>query len=189
LVARGQASLEAYRQGRGVDVIGGAEAIISHLVTQELGVPCAHAPAMIPDDLDESVSPRCCAEELGHTFLPCVLANLNKAPSFEAPSDKSNGSLWAPDVRAIVVPASACGGSAVLSLSRRRGVIIVVVEENKTVMGATPEVLGLDRSQAQGGCRVVRVANYLEAAGVLAAHRAGLLAESLRPHHSAVTIH
>lgn len=73
--------LEAYRHGAGVDAIGGAEAIISHLVTQELGVPCAHAPALPPLDVDPEVSPRACAEELGYTFLSCVLANLHRAPS------------------------------------------------------------------------------------------------------------
>ena len=29
---------------------------------------------------DASVSPKACAEELGYTFLPCVLANLHRAP-------------------------------------------------------------------------------------------------------------
>jgi hypothetical protein len=47
--------LAAYRAGRGVDSIGGAEAIISHLITKELGIPCAHAPAMPASDVDASV--------------------------------------------------------------------------------------------------------------------------------------
>jgi hypothetical protein len=38
--------LAAYMSGSGVDSIGGAEAVISHLITQELGIPCAHAPAV-----------------------------------------------------------------------------------------------------------------------------------------------
>lgn len=45
---------------------------------QELKVPCAHAPAVLPSDVDESVCPRAAAEELGYTFLPCVLANLHR---------------------------------------------------------------------------------------------------------------
>ena len=50
-------------------------------ITQELRVPCAHAPALhglLP--AEASVSPKACAEELGYTFLPCVLANLHRAP-------------------------------------------------------------------------------------------------------------
>jgi len=35
----------AYRLGQGVDAIAGAEALISHVITKYLGVPCAHAPA------------------------------------------------------------------------------------------------------------------------------------------------
>ena len=34
-----------YRQGQGVDAIAGAEALISHILTKSLVVPCAHAPA------------------------------------------------------------------------------------------------------------------------------------------------
>lgn len=48
------------------------------LASQKLRVPCAHAPALPPIDADESVSPRACAEELGYTFLPCVLSNLHR---------------------------------------------------------------------------------------------------------------
>ena len=47
--------LAAYRAGDGVDSIGGAEAIISHLITKELGIPCAHAPAMPVFELEPHV--------------------------------------------------------------------------------------------------------------------------------------
>lgn len=64
------AMLEAYRHGEGVDTVGGAEAIISHLVTSELKVPCAHAPSSDPLDVDPAVSPRASAEELGSVQAP-----------------------------------------------------------------------------------------------------------------------
>jgi hypothetical protein len=38
-------AFQAYRTGSGVDTIAGAEAIISHIITKEYMVPCAHAPA------------------------------------------------------------------------------------------------------------------------------------------------
>lgn len=92
-----------YRKGSGVDSIAGAEALISHIITQKLNIPCAHAPAFSPVEagkvksecsaltmyqsfvhifhkIDESVSPKACAEELGYTFLPCILAYLHRAP-------------------------------------------------------------------------------------------------------------
>ena len=187
--------LEAYRHGVGVDAVGGVEAIISHLVTSELGVPCAHAPALPPLDVDEGVSPRACAEELGYTFLPCVLANLRRAPflveqpdpNVAASQEACGDDIWASNVKAVVVPASACGGSAVLSLSRRN-VLLVVVEENETTMKATPEVLGFPLRPLGGGdgCTVLRVRSYLEAAGVLAAHRAGIMPAALTASSSPV---
>ena len=68
---------DAYRRGGAVDPIGGAEAAISHAVVQALGVPCAHAPCNEPWDADPDVHPKAAAEELGYTFLPCVLSNLH----------------------------------------------------------------------------------------------------------------
>lgn len=58
---------------------------------------------------------------MGYTFLACVLANLHRAPllvpgrAHPAARD-GRATLWAEDVSAIVAPASACGGPAVLSL-------------------------------------------------------------------------
>ena len=38
-----------YANGVGVDPVGGVEAIISHYISRELKVPCAHSPAL--DDM------------------------------------------------------------------------------------------------------------------------------------------
>ncbi len=57
--------LAEYRAGNGVYAIAGAEAVISHVVSRKFGVPCAHAPALPPLDVDNSVSPNAVAEELG----------------------------------------------------------------------------------------------------------------------------
>jgi hypothetical protein len=73
-------TLQQYRQGQGVDALAGAEAVISHLISREFRLPCAHAPALQPLPIDPTISPRAAAEELGYTFLPCVLAGLSKAP-------------------------------------------------------------------------------------------------------------
>ena len=106
--------LEAYRHGDGVDCVGGAEAIISHIVSQDLMVPCAHAPALPPLEVDEGVSPRSAAEELGYTFLPCVLANLCRAPNLVSAGTAE--AVAASHVDAVVVPASACGGQCLPSI-------------------------------------------------------------------------
>jgi len=164
--------LAAYRAGDGVDAIGGAEAIISHLITKELRLPCAHAPALPALGLEPGLAPRACAEELGHTFLPCVLANLARAPSLLDGSERPlPGDLWRDSLDALVVPADACGGAAVLALAAS-DTLVVGVEENTCAMAVSPERLG-------GG--VVRVRSYMEAIGLLAAHKAGVNPACLTP--------
>ena len=55
---------------QGVDVLAGVEAVISHMVVREFGVPCAHAPALSPLTLDAFISPRSAAEEVhGEAFI------------------------------------------------------------------------------------------------------------------------
>ncbi|KAL3689116.1 hypothetical protein R1sor_015425 [Riccia sorocarpa] len=166
-----------YRQGQGVDVLAGVEAIISHMVVKEFRVPCAHAPALALLPFDHTISPRSAAEEIGFTFLPCVLAGLSRAPQYvskaEQVSHSKNGTLWAPDVDCVVVPVNACGGNGTLSFARRAGrkPLIIAVEENETVLHDTPEEVGID---------ALRVANYWEALGVMAAHKAGVNPKALR---------
>jgi hypothetical protein len=204
----GSLALENYRRGKGVDPLAGAEAVISHLVVRTFKIPCAHAPALSALPLDPHLSPRSAAEEIGYTFLPCVLAGLGKAPQFVTPTvgqasclsqvlggqdarppvlggqdahptrekfyanrrDFESQGLWADRVDAVVIPATACGGSAILSLSGRSSVQIIAVGDNKTQMQATPEKLGI---------KVLQVNSYLEAIGVLVAKRAGISPASL----------
>lgn len=168
----GSLALENYRRGKGVDPLAGAEAVISHLIVRTFKIPCAHAPALSALPLDPHLSPRSAAEEIGYTFLPCVLAGLGKAPQFVAPESQQHHqlSITADRVDAVVIPATACGGSAILSLSGRSSVQIIAVGDNKTQMQATPEKLGI---------KALQVNSYLEAIGVLVALRAGISPASL----------
>jgi len=77
-------ALAAYRGGSGVDGLAGAEAVISHLLTRHLAIPCAHAPALGALPPSAELDPRAAAEELGHTFLACVLVGLSRAPDLVA---------------------------------------------------------------------------------------------------------
>lgn len=171
----GSEALEAYRQGQGVDPLAGAEAVISHLIVRTFKVPCAHAPALMPLPLEPNLSPRSAAEELGYTFLPCVLVGLSRAPQFQV-TPHQPGAIWAEDVDAVVIPANACGGSALLSLSQLRTQIIAV-EDNQTSMQVPPEPLAI---------KAVRVHSYLEALGMLVTHRAGISADALSPSVSSM---
>ena len=189
----GSIALANYRHGKGVDPLAGAEAVISHLIVRTFKIPCAHAPALLPLPLDPHLSPRSAAEEIGYTFLSCVLAGLSKAPQFVTPQGSClssrvdagrepqqentglqtanfNYQLPADRVDAVVIPATACGGSAILSLSGRSTVQIIAVGDNKTQMQATPEKLGI---------KALQVNSYLEAIGVLVALRTGISPASL----------
>ncbi|MCS7225971.1 MAG: DUF3326 domain-containing protein [Gloeomargarita sp. SKYB31] len=154
--------VQMYRQGQGVDPLAGAEAILSHLVVQAFQLPCAHAPALSPLPLDATVDPRATAEELGYTFLPSVLVGLSRAPGYVA--QRAVGGVWTEAVDAVVVPATACGGPAVLHWAAQ-GKLIIAVAENVSRMAVPPAALGIP---------AVSVRSYLEAIGVLAAHKAGV---------------
>lgn len=163
-------ALQAYRYGSGVDALAGAEAVISHLLVREFMIPSAHAPALSPLPLDINISPKAAAEELGYTFLPCVLVGLSKAPQFTL--NKNYHSLWAEDIDVLVIPANACGGSAILSFSDSHTRIITVAD-NQTVLNVEPEMLGIN---------VVRVKSYLEALGIMVADRAGINYSAFSPN-------
>ncbi|MFM2159080.1 MAG: hypothetical protein RLZZ124_1554 [Cyanobacteriota bacterium] len=172
------AALAAYRQGSGVDALAGAEAVISHLLSLELGLPCAHAPALAPLPLDPLLDPRAAGEELGHTFLACVLVGLSRSPDLvpcptSAPGAVASGStaaaLRCDDLGAIVAPAGALGGAAVLACAER-GVPVIAVEN--------PCLLQVDAGRL--GLSVLPAASYSEAAGLLLALREGLSPEALR---------
>lgn len=169
-------SLQDYRHGSGVDHLAGAEAVISHLVVRHFKIPAAHAPALMPIDLDPHLSPRAAAEELGYTFLPCVLVGLSRAPRFVTNYEGGSQQIWGSEVDALVVPETACGGSSVLSLANSHTVIIAV-RENTTQMQVPPSMLGI---------KSIGVNSYLEALGVLVAYRAGISVDALNPSLSSI---
>jgi hypothetical protein len=159
--------LNQYRYGTGVDPLAGAEAVISHLIVRNFRIPAAHAPALQPLPIDAQISPRSAAEELGYTFLPSVLVGLSYAPQFSL--NKNYYTIWADEIDALIIPKNACGGSATLSFSETKTKIITV-ENNQTAINVPPDSLGI---------KTIKVKSYLEALGVLVAHRAGISIESL----------
>lgn len=163
-------ALAAYRQGSGVDALAGAEAVISHLLSRELGLPCAHAPALSPLPLDPDLDPRAAGEELGFTFLPCVLVGLSRAPDLlPAGPVAAAGTLAIDGVGAVIAPAGALGGAAVLACAER-GVPLIAVE-NPCLLNVNAEALGLT---------VVPAASYSEAAGLVLALREGIAPAALQ---------
>lgn len=181
--------LAQYRAGQAVDSIAGAEAVISHLVTRHLSLPCAHAPSLTPLEANPTVAPKAAAEELGYTFLSCVLVGLSRAPRMvPVPPvnslDLNKSSLMqADDIDAIVVPADAFGGAAVMSVAARPDTLVIAVGANKTALNVRPRDVGIDER------RITLANSYAEAAGFLAAHRAGIDIASLGAHVSSLSTH
>jgi hypothetical protein len=165
-------ALAAYRGGSGVDVLAGAEAVISHLLTQHLNIPCAHAPALSPLPLSAHLDPRAAGEELGYTFLACVLVGLSRAPDLvpPPPGGCSDPQLLRPDqIGAVVAPADALGGVAVLACAER-GVPLIAVS-NPCVLQVNAAALGLE---------VLPARSYSEAAGLVLALREGIAPAALQ---------
>ena len=162
-------ALTAYRQGGGVDALAGAEAVISHWLSRQLNLPCAHAPALSPLEIDPQLDPRAAGEELGYTFLPCVLVGLSRAPALWPAAAAPAGSIRPDQIGAVVAPDGALGGAAVLACAER-GVPVIAVE-NPCVLSVTAEALGLD---------VLPASSYSEAAGLLLALREGINPEALQ---------
>ena len=121
-----------YSNGLGVDPVGGVEAVISHYISKELKVPCAHAPAFSSCEIESKlVDPRCSAEYITPTFLPCILLGLENAPLI------SNEGISVKDIDFIIVPFDAMGSIPVLEMAAL-GKKIYAVKENVSVLDVTP---------------------------------------------------
>ena len=171
--------LAAYRAGSGVDALAGAEAVISHLLSDHLGIPCAHAPALGPLPIEPELDPRAAAEELGHTFLPCVLVGLSRAPDL-VPWPLGAAAVTAAwvlpeSIGAVVAPVGALGGAAVLAAAER-GVPLITVD-NPCLLNVTASALGLESGS---GAMVLTARSYAEAAGLVVALREGISPEALQ---------
>jgi len=131
---------DKYANGIGVDPVGGVEAIISHYLSKEFKIPCAHAPAFSSIDIStEIVDPRAAAEYITPTFLPCILLGLSQAPKIVS---QSLNLINVNDVDFLIVPYSALGSIPVLEMSKLNKKIYAV-KENKTVLNITPEKINI----------------------------------------------
>lgn len=127
-----------YQNGVGADPVGGVEAIISHAVSKEFMIPCAHSPAF--DDYNiypDAVNPKSAAEYITPTFLPCILLGLENAPKLTA--DLSEG-LNVKDVDFLVMPCD-CLGAVPVFEAVKRNIPVYAVKENSTILDVTKDKL------------------------------------------------
>jgi hypothetical protein len=154
--------------------VGGAEAIISHLIGARYKIPTAHAPLINLKEMnlkDKIVDARGAGEFSSASGLACILVGLAKAPQISERLDSRVKDLVdINNVLAVVAPASALGGIPMLC-AQKSGIPILAVKDNKTILGVTCSSLNLNR--------VVEVENYAEAAGILQALKNGISIKSI----------
>ena len=126
-----------YANGIGVDPVGGVEAIISHYISKELKIPTAHAPAFRDYSIGSNiVDPRCAAEYITPTFLPCILIGLAQAPKITTKGISVN------DIDFLITPHDAIGNIPTME-ANKRGIKIYAIKENSSVLNVTTENLGI----------------------------------------------
>lgn len=128
-----------YANGQGTDPVGGVEAILSHYISKELQVPCAHSPAFADYQIySDLVNPKSASEYITPTFLPCILLGLSQAPLIV-----KNCGISIDNIDFLVMPYNSLGSPAVLAAAEK-GIKIFAIKENKTALDVTAEKLGLE---------------------------------------------
>jgi len=157
---------------------GGVEAMLTHAVSLLFDVPSAHSPMDASKEVLNTdvgiVDPRKSAEAVSTTHLHCVLRGLHRSPRLvpDAPIHASTGVLTAADVSCLVIPDGCVGLPTLAALEQ--GIPVIAVRENKNCMQNDLTALPF----APG--KLIIVENYLEAAGVMTALRAGVAVETVR---------
>lgn len=127
---------ENYANGIGVDPVGGVEAILSHYISKELKVPCAHSPAFEDYQIyPELVDARAASEYITPTFLPCILLGLNNAPMLS----QSSG-IGIDNLDYLIMPYDSLGSTPVFECLKRN-IPIYAVKENSTELNVSPELI------------------------------------------------
>lgn len=122
-----------YTNAKGVDPIGGVEAVISHFLVKELNLPCAHSPAFAAVEISKKLeNPKVAAELISSTYLPCIIKGLEFAPQFTRCGGISNK-----DLAGLVVPSSALGSAAVLGAHKNKIPIYAVKNHSQLNVGCT----------------------------------------------------
>ena len=157
---------------------GGVEAMLTHAITMMFGVPTAHAP-MVPNmeiaNLHAGiVDPRIAPEAISSTFLLSVLKGLHRSPRIVTDPDvmSHHSTLTAADVSCLIIPDGVLGLPTLAALEQ--GISVIAVRENRNIMKNDLTALPWAPGQLH------TVENYWEAAGVLAAMKAGVVPDSVR---------
>jgi hypothetical protein len=130
-----------YANAQGADPVGGVEAIISHYISKQFKVPCAHSPAFRDYTIyPDIVNPKSASEYITPTFLPCILLGLSQAPLISTDTTKG---INIKDVDFLVMPHN-CLGSTPVFETLKNEIPIYAVKENSTILNVTKDKLFKD---------------------------------------------
>ena len=166
------------QEGEMVNPWGGVEAMLTHAITTLYSVPAAHSPMFESTaiaNLDVGVvDPRMSAEAVSTCFLHCILKGLHKSPQVirDRKLFQSSGVLAAENISCLVIPDGCIGLPTLAAIEQ--DIPVIAVRENRNRMQNRLSELPF----SPGG--LITVDNYLEAAGVIAAMKAGVSLESTR---------
>jgi hypothetical protein len=158
--------------GEMVNPWGGVEALLTHSISSLFNVPSAHSPMLETREIANAdtgiVEPRLAAEAVSMAFLHCILKGLHRSPAIVTdPAEMTDGAtLSAKDVSCLVIPDGCLGLPTLAAL--HQGIPVIAVVENANLM--QNDLSALPWSEGQ----YFEVNNYLEAAGLMAAMRAGV---------------
>ncbi len=153
-------------QEGGTNIWGGVEAKLSKLMSARLKVPVIHGPvesSEVMKTFNEVVDPRKAAELVSVCYLHCCLKGAHVAPKM---TDRRDRGYWNTDIDFLVSPINVYGIPHLACMGWR--IPVIAVEENTTVL----------KDKMPDSFIIVK--NYLEAAGVIAAKRAGVTLTSVR---------
>lgn len=160
--------------GRFPNPVGGVEAIISYLISHRYQLPTAHAPLINIKDLElerRVVDARGAGEFVSTSGLACILVGLRRAPQISLDHARAiSAAITLNNLLAVVTPASCLGGIPQL-YAQARGIPVIAVRDNDTILDVTQAKLGLGN--------VIEVHNYAEATGVVMAIKQGISLESI----------
>lgn len=155
---------------------GGIEAMLTHTLSMLINKPTMHAPMMESSEpLNFGiVDPRKSAEVVSRTYMHCIMKGLHRSPKIITNPTLfgRSGILSVEDVHCLVIPEGVLGLPTLAAM--QQGIPVIAVRENKNLMQNRLE----DLPFAQGKYFVVD--NYLEAAGLMAALKAGVCPSALR---------
>ena len=158
---------------------GAVEAMLTHFISTEFGVPSAHAPMFENQELADAdygiVDARIAPEIISNAFFHCVLKGLQKSPKIVSgfPLFNLNSILSAKDISALVIPDGVIGLPVLAAL--KQGIKVIAVKNKNSMVNPLED---LDWEEGQ----FYQCENYLEASGLLNCLKEGISPDAvLRP--------